>query len=819
MEENVKEKIKKESEKITYELAGEFPTNYLRFLKKLRKAIDISLKSRKRIMIFLSGENQEKIALLTSRLLLFYEEVLREKMIKKEINFLYVFYDTFDDSKLKKEVCKRAVKERGGKLKISIYRIEDSKKLMGQTFQGAVVDLFNDLRPNYVGIITGLIEGGGLLIFQTPSWNSWDDKITLFKKNLIIPGFERPRNIFIKWFKKKIIDHKENIYVYDADNDNLIKDPIISEESIKSEETKIEIQNDVIFPKEIYNLALTQDQVNVIKEAEWLIEQSNKKKMLVITADRGRGKSCALGISIAGLVKALSNTRKVKIVVTSPSIENTQSLMELSIKALSQENLDYKIFKNREELIKSIIGDKFSIVYLEPKDAIYEQADILAIDEASGLPVTLLYKLWQYHKNIIVASTIHGYEGAGRGFSVRFLNFIKNDKDTSLKMIEMNEPIRYAKNDPVENWLFDVLLLDAEPADLDESDIKDVLSNELEYKAYNPEELFYEKEEILRQIFGIYVQAHYRNEPDDLALMADAPHYSIRAVSTKNGKIVSASLLAEEGGLKKEYSKSLLTEDKTRGNIIPDRIVKHYRIYQFGTLKGWRIVRIATHPKIQDKSAGSQLLSFLYKESLSKYDWLGSGFGVNDRLLNFWFKNGFSIIHISPDRNPVSGEYTVLVLKPISKDAIIIQKIITNIFKEKLLNSLYDTYKTMEPELASLMLKSVPLDYEVVRLSELEKQRLWAYLYGTMTYETTNDIIIKVVKNYWERSPVDKNFLDDIEEKALILKVMQGRPWKEVSKELRVSVEKADNIVKNSIRKIAKNYYNITEDMNHEINL
>ncbi|AFZ71243.1 putative P-loop ATPase fused to an acetyltransferase [Caldisphaera lagunensis DSM 15908] len=807
-----KEIIKKKAEELTYEPNFETPVNFLRLTRLLKKSINLAIKTKKRIMIVLSGEDQEKIGILTSKLILFYENVLREEQILKNINFLYVFYDSSDASKLKKEIAKKLIKERGGKSKLSIYRIEDSRKLLGQTFQGAVIDLLEDLRPNYIGIISGLIEKGGLLILQTPSWDKWDNKVTLFKRNLIVPNYDKPRNIFITWFKKKIIDHKENMFVYDADNDKLINQPEFSYEMPK--EVKIEIPNDIIFPKEIYELALTQDQVNVIKESESLKDFSEKKKVIVVTANRGRGKSCAIGLSISGLAKKLSEDKKrVKIVVTSPSLENTQSLMELAIKGFEKQNMKIKVDRNKDGLIYGIYGENFAVSYLEPKDAIEEPCDILAIDEASGLPVTILVKLWQYHKKILIASTLHGYEGAGRGFSFRFLNYLKKDENTSLKLLEMITPIRYAENDPIEKWLFDVLLLDAEPADIDDNDLSDINNGNLSYLIVKPEDLFFKDEGLLRQIFGIYVQAHYRNEPDDLALIADAPHYIIRAIKTSKGKVVSASLIAEEGGLSYEFSKSLLLEDRTRGNIIPDRIIKHYRIVDFGTLKGWRIVRIATHPILQNKGLGSKLLSYIVNEGLEKkLDWIGSGFGINLELANFWLKNGFPIIHMSPDRNPISGEYTVLVLKPLSEKAKKIQNVIINVFKNKLVYSLYDTYKIMEPDLAVTLLNSIPIEYKTVDLSEMEKQRLWAYLYGTMTYETTNDVIFKIVNSYFKSLPINNDLLNDIEKKALILKVMQGRSWKEVSKEMRISLDKAEKIVKMGISKLSYHYYNIDEN-------
>lgn len=808
---DTKEIIKKKAEELTFDINFDVPIGFLRFLKIFKKAILQSYKSKKRVMVVLSGENQEVIGVLTSKLILLYESILREEQIVKDSNFLYVFYDSSDTSKLKKEIAKKNVKEKGGKLKLSIYRIEDSKKLMGQTFQGAIIDLYEDLRPNYIGIISGLVEKGGLLILQTPSWDKWDNKVTLFKRNLVVANYENPRNVFITWFKKKIMEHRENVFVYDADNDKIINEPQIIYDIPKEKE--VSIPSDITFPKEVYELALTQDQINVIKESESLKDFSEKKKVIVVTANRGRGKSCAIGLSLSGLVKSISDKKKVKIIVTSPSLENTQSLMELAIKGLEKQNFKIKVDKNKENLIYGITGDNFSISYLEPKDAIQEWCDILAIDEASGLPVTLLVKLWQSHKKILIASTLHGYEGAGRGFSFRFLNYLKKDENTILKLLEMVTPIRYAENDPIEKWVFDVLLLDAEPAEIDEQDLKDINNGKLNYLITKPEELFLNNEQLLRQIFGIYVQAHYRNEPDDLALIADAPHYSIRAITTHKGKVVSASLLAEEGGLSYEYSKSLLIEDKTRGNIIPDRIIKHYRIFDFGNLRGWRIVRIATHPLLQNKGLGSKLILNLINESIERnLDWIGSGFGINVELSNFWAKNGFSIIHISPDRNPISGEYTVLVFKPLSEKVKKIEKILINILKTKLIYSLYDTYKTMEPELALVLLNSTPVEEKMEELNEIEKKRLWAYLYGTMTYETTNDIIFKIVSNYFKILPINKELLDELEKKILILKVMQGRSWKEISKEMKISTDKAENIIKKSIIKLANYYYKIDQN-------
>ena len=469
-------------------------------------------------------------------------------------------------------------------------------------------------------------------------------------------------------------------------------------------------------------------------------------------------------------------------------------------------------------MILEIQGKKFSLEYWEPLMATRIQADVVAVDEASGIHVPLLHKIWRTHRRLVFAATIHGYEGAGRGFNVRFLSALKEDPNTKLRMVEMEEPIRYSRGDPVEKWLFDVLLLDAEPAELDEEDLEDIRRGRLEYLRLDPEWLFSpEGEETLRQLFGIYVLAHYRNEPDDLGMLADAPHHSIRAVRTASqGKIVAAAQVAEEGGLDEDLIDRLLRGEKIAGNIIPDRLLKHARIRSFGRMKGWRIVRIATHPEVQSRGIGSRLLSYLYEESVERgYDWLGSGFGVNEKLLRFWSRNGFLALHLSPDRNPVSGEYTTLVLKPIRDEARRATMIASREFRWKLLHSLYDTYSDLETEIAMMMLDQEPPgidpDYKP-RDTPVFRDRLWIYNYGPMTYEAANDIIYELAKTYWLHPPEKRPSLTDKERHILVAKVLQGKTWEETAEELGVTPYKVMVGLKEIARKMAAHYYGISQD-------
>ena len=815
-EELGKKEIEELARKVAENLKEYLPPGVNKLLRRLSKAIERAIVSRHRRLVVVTGTDPVKVAATVARVVLFYERIYRRVKGKYELPLLLVFHDEFKDAKIRKEVIKRTVKMNANLVTSTIARYEESERYLGTTFKILILDLVNDLKPNDVGRLTGTVEGGGLVIFMVPPWDKWDKWMTIFKKNLVIPGYREPRHVFIKWFKRKLLEHK-GVFIFDVDRGDLTKAEDYP--AIVSSERKIEIPEKTMFPRELYELALTQDQVEVIKTLESMIERppKGKKKAVIITSDRGRGKSGAVGIASIGLVTKIKKPGRVRIVVTAPSLSNVQAFFTLAVKAADKLSINIDI-RRRGDNILEIHGPKFSIEYWEPIHVPKMKADIVVVDEAAGMHVPLLIQIWRNHRRIIFATTIHGYEGAGRGFSVRFLPVLEKDPRTELVHIEMHEPIRYARNDPVEKWLFDSLLLDAEPAELDAADLEDIEKGHLEYVKYDPEHLFSpEGEKELRQLFGIYVLAHYRNEPDDLGILADAPHHIIRAVRTKtNKKIVCALQIAREGGLDDEMVEDLLRGGKTPGNIIPDRLLKHARLREFGYARGLRIVRIATHPEVQGKGIGSYALEELYKEAISEgLDWVGSGFGVNEQLLRFWLKNGFLPVHMSPDRNPVSGEYTILVLKPITEQMKELVSIINREFKRKVLECLHDPYRGLEIEVALMILKTGdPIDETYYpRLTPIQLDRLWIYAYGPMTYEAAADIVYELVKSYWLVYPKTKGLtLTKKEELVTISKVLQAKSWDQVASELRTRPHSVMVTLKEIARKMLKHYYGIDSE-------
>ena len=148
-----------------------------------------------------------------------------------------------------------------------------------------------------------------------------------------------------------------------------------------------------------------------------------------------------------------------------------------------------------------------------------------------------------------MASTIHGYEGTGRSLSLKlikqlreqsslkldvnngisdFNNFGESSSLSSrlLKEVKLEQAIRYADNDPIEAWMNELLCLDASEESLDSFPHP----NDCELYLLNRDTLFsYHKssEAFLKKIMALFVSSHYKNSPNDLQLLSDAPAHKI----------------------------------------------------------------------------------------------------------------------------------------------------------------------------------------------------------------------------------------------------------------------------------------------------
>ena len=642
--------------------------------------------------------------------------------------------------------------------KMTFVELKETKKILGRTFDNALIDL--RWYPDVISLSRAIetVKGGGLIFLLLPL--SYINS-RRYIEELVPIGEKRPPRDILRRRLLKLALEMPLIYVFSSYSLSFIRIPNESEIFREIYQKKIEPPVNRVFDKNLYLICATQDQMNALKA----FEEIDTHDTLLITADRGRGKSAIVGIGLTGIaVRRFRDSNIVtRALITAPEKENCEEIFRFLAKSHDALSIPYRL--KDFEFSSKIINAK----YVPPYDIVHSDADIIIVDEAAGLQFPLLSRIIKRKRPIIFSTTIHGYEGSGRTFSVRFIPLLKQERKT-LKWITLNEPIRYALNDPVEAWLFKALLLDAEPCEVNESILEKI--SEARLVELNPLDLFLKPKnaDILRNFFGILVTAHYRNNPKDALLIADAPHHKAYALVIDE-KILVALQICMEGNLS-ESEISLLYTTAPSSHIVPDKIFKYYGLVDFPSLKGWRIVRIATHPRLFRKGLGSLALKKLIEIAMKEgIDWIAAGFSSYPELLSFWLKNNFIPIHLSPVVNRTTGEHTIIVGLPISDKATSAFKLANKELKRRLLEELSSTFKRLDTETARLILKSGEAINSFESLSPAQLFRLNLYLREVFHYESASDSIRALVRMYFGRG---MGFLAPEEEVIIIKAILKN---------------------------------------------
>ena len=99
----------------------------------------------------------------------------------------------------------------------------------------------------------------------------------------------------------------------------------------------------------------------------------------------------------------------------------------------------------------------------------------------------------------------------------------------SLLEVSLDEPIRYGINDPIEKWLNGLLCLDA-TQNVDTLRWGFPHPSQCELYFVNRDTLFSyhaSSEQFLNKLMTIFVSSHYKNTPNDLQMLSDAPAHQI----------------------------------------------------------------------------------------------------------------------------------------------------------------------------------------------------------------------------------------------------------------------------------------------------
>ena len=383
------------------------------------------------------------------------------------------------------------------------------------------------------------------------------------------------------------------------------------------------------------------------------VATGKRKQPLVLTANRGRGKSSALGLAVAKLF----NLGYQHILLTAPNIHTVEQVFQQAQGQLP---------KSTRQGLKLVVEEK--VLQFMPFDQILiHQPDtqLLLVDEAAAIPSKVLEQLTKTYSRLVFSSTIHGYEGSGRGFELRFLPYLRQHMP-ALKTQHLTQAIRWSDGDCLEQFWFDALLMQGEQIP---TSIK--LDGPVTFQQYSGRDLL-GKPDRLSAIFSLLVNAHYQTTPDDLARLLDGPENHLYTLE-QNEQVLAVCWSCLEGGEVLAPIQQAVLQGKRRvpGHLLAQNLSYYYLKSELVELTYLRIVRIAVLPGHQQQGLGSRLLDQL-KHSLHQradIDFIGSSFAANAPLLNFWFKNQFQCVRFGHKKDASSGEFSAQILYPLSSAA------------------------------------------------------------------------------------------------------------------------------------------------------
>ncbi|KAL9599665.1 MAG: hypothetical protein Q9219_003653 [cf. Caloplaca sp. 3 TL-2023] len=644
---------------------------------------------------------------------------------------------------------------------------KETEKIIGNTFGMCILQDFEAITPNLLARTIETVEGGGMILLLLKGMTSLKQLYTLSMDIHSRYRTEAHNDVVARFNERFVlslgscdtclfVDDELNVLpISGGKNVKPLPPPDLDGEEEKSPELDA-IKERLVDSQPVgplVRLAKTVDQAKALLTFVDAIVEKTLSSTVALTAARGRGKSAALGVAVAAAIAhGYSN-----IFITSPSPENLKTLFEFLFKSFDalhyQDHFDYTIIQSTNpEFNKAIVRvnihrqHRQTIQYIRPQDAYtLGQAELLVIDEAAAIPLPLVKKLMGPYL-VFMASTINGYEGTGRSLSLKLIQQLrdqsmklngKKDGDANvissggriLREITLSEPIRYAQGDSVEKWLNKVLCLDAA---LPSTKMTAPHPSKCELLHVNRDTLFSfhpVSEKFLQQMIALYVASHYKNSPNDLQLMSDAPAHQLYVLvppidddSPRLPEPLCVLQVALEGQISREsVLNSLSRGQRAGGDLIPWLISQQFQDEEFAGLSGARVIRIATNPEYLQMGYGSQALRLLIDfyegkvANMSESDpvedeemvrvtdaelensnllsdnvkvrdihsmpplfsklserkpqgleYLGVSFGLTGPLHKFWKRASFAPVYLRQTPNELTGEHSCVMLRTLA---------------------------------------------------------------------------------------------------------------------------------------------------------
>lgn len=492
------------------------------------------------------------------------------------------------------------------------------------------------------------------------------------------------------------------------------------------------------------------EQENAISLIKKVIS-GHRKRPLILTADRGRGKSSALGIAAAQLI----NSKDIRILVTAPSrkavdpvfVHAKQHLTTISneSKNLLSSNQSFIQFVSPDELIRSNI-----------------ECDLVLVDEASAIPVSMLLRITSLYHRTVFSSTIHGYEGCGRGFTLKFFKWLDENRP-GWKKCHIHQPIRWNADDPLEAWIFETFLLNTEVCPSDSERIV----GQTQSSIINKEQLL-SSPTLFKKIFALLVSAHYQTSPNDMMQILDDESISL-FVRMSRDEVVGCIVAKIEGELSPELTESVMQGNRRpKGHLAPIVLAGQMGFSQAAVCRSLRVMRIAVAQEFRCSGIGSQMLLDLRSQKEIQFDYLSTSFGVTSELYRFWISNCFYPVRLGSSLDHASGTYSLLMLSSDIENSWLREA--EDRFSQDLIALLPEKFEQLSAPLTLDLLRSCNMG--TISVSHSQIRLVQFYVEGGSGYENVVYPLIKLLLKYIDTRDVHP---------ILVSKLLQKKSWNEIS--------------------------------------
>ena len=488
----------------------------------------------------------------------------------------------------------------------SYFPFSKTKNLLGSEFPAIIYDARQGIHLDALAIAAGTLQDGGRLLLLLNHWADLANQPD--SDSLRWSGEKHAINTphFIAFLQEKIAKYGFPIY----------------------QNTPLTLASPMPQKDRSTHCQPTLEQARLLQQMA-----EAEEEILIVTAKRGRGKS-----ALAGLFAKQQVTQNQPVILTAPNKSAVNIFNEFSGADIT--------FMPPDELSQNL------------SETLQQFADHwLFVDEAAMIPLDILFRLTNAFKRVVLTTTLHSYEGTGRGFLLKFM--AKTDR--TLRHVELFTPLRWQADDKLEAFIDDLLLCDCEDR-LPQPPCDRVLAEQIQIS--HCERIPHDQ---IESVYGLLTLAHYRTSPLDLRRLLDAPQQQFYLAQAHDALLGCVWAVPEGGGTDKTLIRQIRRgERRPHGNLVAQMLCFQAGLEEACELRSLRISRIAVQPNWQQQELGQRLIGQIKQQGAVNF--LSVSFGYTPELLAFWQKCGFILVHFSESKEASSGCYSVVALCPLSEE-------------------------------------------------------------------------------------------------------------------------------------------------------